>query len=513
MRLWAIIICATLLGLSLVGIRALNKLPPLTGRTHSTAIPGSGDTRLGRVLGPQPAAHPGLSGIHVLSDARDAFASRMLLADNAERSLDIQYYIWRRDISGNLLFEALGRAAERGVRVRLLLDDHNTAGLDAVLADLDAHPNIEVRLFNPAAIRRPRLLGYLTDFPRMNRRMHNKSFTADNMATIIGGRNVGDEYFDITPDVAFVDLDVLAIGPVVHDVSDDFDRYWASESSYPVRGLLPPGNFADLAAATAPSGRDASTATYLEALCDSTFVRGILQGELELEWAVTRMVSDDPAKVLDRSHQDTNLFAQLKEILGQPETELQLVSPYFVPTTAGVEWFSAAARRGVKIQVLTNSLEATDVAAVHAGYAKRRKPLLEAGITLFEARRQQGGSRPKSGSRFRGSSDTSLHAKTFAVDSLRVFVGSFNFDPRSTHLNTELGFVIDSPLMALAIATAFDRAVPESAYDVRLSQSGGLYWLERRGEQVLRTDVEPGTRYWQRASVWLLSLLPMERFL
>ena len=446
-----------------------------------------------------------------MTDARDAFAARMLLADGAERSLDVQYYIWRQDISGSLLFKALGRAADRGVRVRLLLDDHSTSGLDRILADLDAHPKIEVRLFNPIGLRRPRFLGYLTDFPRLNRRMHNKSFTADNHVTIIGGRNVGDEYFDITPDVAFVDLDVMAIGPVVHDVSNDFDRYWASESSYPVEGLLTRGNFADLASTVARLERYALAATYLEALRDSPFGRGMLQGELELDWAVTRMVSDDPAKVLGRSEPETNLFPKLKAILGEPTTELQLVSPYFVPTAAGVEWFAALASRGVKIKVLTNSLEATDVAAVHAGYAKRRKPLLEAGISLYESRRQRSGTHPRSG--LSGSSDTSLHAKTFAVDGLHVFVGSFNFDPRSAHLNTELGFVIDSPAMAGEIATAFDRSIPTIAYQVRLSQSGELYWLEHPGGQVLRKDIEPGTSFWQRAGVRLLSILPIERLL
>lgn len=511
MRLRAVIAGVASLGLALVVIHVSSALPSLAGRTQTTAIPGDGDTRIGQATVPQLAAHPGLSGIHALGDARDAFASRMLLADSAERSLDVQYYIWRHDISGNLLFKALGRAAERGVRVRLLLDDHNTAGLDAVLADLDAHPNIEVRLFNPAGIRRPRLLAFLTDFPRLNRRMHNKSFTADNQVTIIGGRNIGDEYFDMTQGVAFVDLDVMAVGPVVHDVSADFDRYWASESSYPVKSLLPPGNFPGLLSAVVPRERDELAVAYLEALRESPFVRGLLQGELELEWAVTRMVSDDPAKVLSRSKPETNLFPQLREILGAPVTELQLVSPYFVPTAAGVEWFEAMAGRGVKIAVLTNSLEATDVTAVHAGYAKRRKPLLEAGITLYETRRKPGASEPKFG--FTGSSDSSLHAKTFSVDGLRVFVGSFNFDPRSAHLNTELGFVIDSPSMAREIATAFDRVVPASAYEVRLSQSGELTWLEHRGEQALRTDVEPGTTFWQRAGVGFLSILPIERFL
>lgn len=499
------------LGVALGIIRAFNRLPPLAGRTDSTALAAANDTVIGRATAARLAAHPGLSGIYSLADARDAFAARLLLADAAERSLDVQYYIWRHDISGSLLFKALVRAAERGVRVRLLLDDHSTSGLDAILADLDAHPNIEIRLFNPLAIRSPRFLAYLTDFPRLNRRMHNKSFTADNLTTIVGGRNVGDEYFGATEDVAFVDLDVMAVGPVVGEVSKDFDLYWASQSSYPVDKLLPDGDFASLSAHAAPVRRDRLAADYLEAVSDSTFMRGMLQGELAFEWAVTRMVSDDPAKALGRSERETNLFAKLKSILGEPVTELQLVSPYFVPTAAGVDWFSDAARRGVKIKVLTNSLEGTDVAAVHAGYAKRRKPLLGAGIALYESRRQQRNANSAVGSS--GSSDTSLHAKTFAVDGLRVFVGSFNFDPRSAHLNTELGFVIDSPAMAREIAAAFEREVPAVAYEVKLSPSGELYWLERRGDQILRMDIEPGTSAAQRAGVRFLSMLPIERLL
>ena len=211
-------------------------MPSLADRSVSAALRDTSDTRLGRGIEPLVALHPSEAGIYGLADARDAFAVRMLLAQTAEKSLDLQYYIWRGDLTGTLLFDALRAAGDRGVRVRLLLDDNGTPGLDARLAALDAHPNIEVRLFNPFVIRSPRAIGYLTDFFRLNRRMHNKSFTADNQATVIGGRNVGDEYFDAVGEGAldFADLDVLAVGPVVRDVSSDFDRYWASESAYPV---------------------------------------------------------------------------------------------------------------------------------------------------------------------------------------------------------------------------------------------------------------------------------------
>ncbi len=228
--------------LLVVGVLILdrcNSLPAIERRTSSTAMTDTGSTRLGKAAAPLLGAHPGLSGIHILRDARNAFAARSLLASAAERTLDVQYYIWRNDQSGTLLMKALVDAADRGVRVRLLLDDNNTSGLDALLAATDAHPRIEVRLFNPFAVRRPRAIGYLTEFPRLNRRMHNKSFTADNQVTIIGGRNVGDEYFGATDGVLFADLDAIAIGPVVGEVSNDFDRYWARDSSYPADRLLP----------------------------------------------------------------------------------------------------------------------------------------------------------------------------------------------------------------------------------------------------------------------------------
>jgi cardiolipin synthase C len=454
--------------------------------------------------------------MYPLPDAHEAFAARVLLAQAAERALDAQYYIWRNDRTGTLLFEALHAAAERGVRVRLLLDDKPTSGLDTTLAALDAHPNIEVRLFNPFVARHSRVLGFLTDFSRANRRMHNKSFTADNQATIIGGRNIGDEYFDATEGFVFVDLDVLAVGPVVTGVSHDFDRYWASDSSYPVDRLVPPADPArivDLAAAASVIERDPAAAAYMDALHQAPVVRELLEGRLALEWAATRLVSDDPAKGLGQAAPDGLLLQRLQEVIGEPTAEMVLVSAYFVPTTAGVDAFAALAARGVTVRVLTNSLEATDVAPVHAGYARRRKPLLEAGVTLYEVRRRpsETGANTRAGRvGSAGSSASGLHAKMFAVDRARVFIGSFNFDPRSAKLNTEMGVVIDSPALAQRIAAAFDSSIPANAYEVRLSDTGELYWIERRDGSWVRHDTEPGTNVWQRAGVWFLSLLPIE---
>lgn len=488
-------------------------LPSRETRSRSNFPADNGGTRLGRAIAPSVTAHPGKSGIYPLADSRDAFAARILLARDAERSLDLQYYIWRKDLSGTLLFQALHDAADRGVRVRLLLDDHGSFGIDDTLAALDAHPNIEVRLFNPVSIRTPRWIGYLTDFLRLNRRMHNKSFTADNQAAIVGGRNVGDEYFGAAEGVLFVDLDVLAVGPVVEEISVDFDRYWHSASSFPLGRLLPPADsarLAELASAAQGIESDPAAEKYMSALRNAPFVRELIEGCLTLEWAATHAVSDDPAKVLGLAAAEVNLPEKLKQIIGEPVSEVLLVSAYFVPTAAGVDAFVAMADRGVAVRVLTNSLEATDVAPVHAGYAKWRKRLLQAGIAISELRRlsPDRGKRKRRGSF--GRSGLSLHAKTFSVDRSRLFIGSFNFDPRSANLNTEMGVVIDSPSLAKRIAKFCENRISANAYHVRLSETGRLYWIENRPGEVIRHDTEPRTSLWRRAGVRLLSLLPIE---
>lgn len=489
-------------------------VPPLPVQPAATANPAS--TRLAQAIAPLTRQHPGRSGIFPLHDGLDAFAARALLADAAERTLDVQYYIWRNDLSGTLLAEALHRAAERGVHVRLLLDDNNTSGLDTALAALDAHPNIEVRLFNPFVNRRWRMLGYLTDFARLNRRMHNKSLTADRQATIIGGRNVGDEYFSASASMGFVDLDVLAVGPVAGAVSEDFERYWNSPSSYPADILLPAGNVADPAVLAARAGvveRHPAAHGYVAALSRTLFVQRLLRRELPFEWARVQMVSDDPAKGLGRAPPEAHVTQRLAAVLGGASHEVQLVTPYFVPTADGVAALSAMTARGVQISVLTNALEATDVVPVHAGYAKYRDALLRAGIRLFEMKRDRPA--PAHGPlSMTGSSASSLHAKTFAVDGERLFIGSFNFDPRSANLNTEMGFLIDSPALAQGMRTAFDIAVPVLSYEVRHDPAGHLQWLEHRQHLDDAVPVayaqEPGASWWKRVAVWVIGKLPVE---
>jgi putative cardiolipin synthase len=507
-------------------VRALNPLPALEGRSVSVRVTGSEDTPLGRAAAAGVAAHPGLSGIRALRVGEDAFVARVALARAATRSLDLQYYIWKRDLSGTLLLQELRAAADRGVRVRLLLDDNVTAGLDPTLAALNGHRNIEIRLFNPFVMRRPRWLGYLTDFRRLNRRMHNKSFTADNQATIVGGRNIGDEYMGAHEALIFADLDVLAVGPVVDAVSRQFDRYWASRSSYPAEHILPAAPEGELDRLTADATRIASEPAgqrYVEAVRNSALFAQLTRRQVPFEPAPAQLVSDDPAKGLGLARRDDLLLSRLTGILGKPRTSLALVSSYFVPTKAGVEAFSAMAQKGVSVHIMTNAMEASDVPVVHAGYAPWRKTMLKAGITLYEMRHAGRGPRTgrnlvagsgaglgSGGATAVGGLGTALHAKTFAVDGQHSFVGSFNFDPRSARLNTELGMIIDSPLLSRQIDDAFGSFIPAGAYQVKLDQNGDLYWLEQRGTQTVRHNTEPGTTFFQRSLVGFLSLLPID---
>ena len=503
--------------------------PQSQSQSPSLTPAEAASTAIGKAVAAQAAAHPpGTSGIHPLADGTDAFAARMLLAAAAERTLDVQSYIWRNDTTGRLVLQALREAADRGVRVRLLLDDNGIAGLDPILAALDVHPKIEVRLFNPFPVRWFKPLGFITDFSRANRRMHNKSFNADAQATIIGGRNIGDEYFDaLVEGLVFADLDVLAFGPAAQDIAADFDRYWDSASAYPVAMVIKPGasDVSSASEALAPLDRiradvaaDPEKRRYLRSVKGSDFATDLRAGRLDLEWARVQTLSDDPAKGLGPVARSDLMALELGRVLRKPQRDVELVSAYFVPGEEGTAAFAALAREGVRVRILTNALEATDVAAVHSGYARRREPLLAAGVELFEMRRHsatpddgaEGGAEGGSGPGAFGSSASSLHAKTFSVDRERVFIGSFNFDPRSANLNTELGFVIDSPALASGIEDAFTQLIPEQSYQVKLDAQGRLYWLEPTSNGLVRHDTEPGASWFKRTGVRLMSLLPIE---
>jgi cardiolipin synthase C len=491
-------------------------LPPPQDRIASIALTDTADTRLGRGALPYVIPNPGKSGILKFPEPHDAFAARVLLAAAAEKTLDAQYFIWNGDQVGYLLFEALWKAAERGVRVRLLLDDANTSGLDPTIAALDAHPNLEVRLYNPFAYRGSRAVGYLTDFGRLNRRMHNKSFTADNQLSVVGGRNVANEYFGAGSEIGFADLDVLAVGPAVHDVSTQFDVYWNSASAYAAADFVGASGLdgaARLQERFAATHADPLSVEYLEAVRTAPLMAELFRRQLAFEWTTSQVVYDDPAKTLDTTARtDVLLFPELVKRIGRPEKAFDIVSPYFVPGDDGTAMLTGLAERGVKVRVLTNSLAASDESVVHAGYMTRRLDLLRAGVALWELKPTATTESLKVKGRFGAGKVAGLHAKTYAVDRSRIFVGSFNFDQRSARLNTEMGLVIDSPVLAGSLADFFDTSVPELAYEVRLARDGkGLLWIERTGSgEEKRYDVDPDTDALKRLKVEFLSILPIE---
>lgn len=461
------------------------------------------------------AAHPGQSGVYPLNQGMDAFVARLLMIATAQKTLDLQYYIWENDVTGTLMFQALKKAADRGVRVRLLLDDNNTKGLDHLLLSLNQHPNIEVRLYNPNRFRNIRMLGFVGDFRRLNRRMHNKSITADNQLSITGGRNIGDEYFAVEGSMLFADLDTLLLGEIVPQISRDFDRYWNSALAYPVDSIVTgraatPAYLKDKMIEQRKKRKQFAEIEqrYLAALRRLDFIQQLQQNNLKLYWAEVQLLSDDPAKTQSRARQSGLIGPQINSAMGAPQRQLTIVSPYFVPTQPGADALIGMARRGVQIDIITNTISATDVKLVHSGYAKYRRQLLENGIHLYELK-ADGHTEGLRDTYITGNSGNSLHAKTFETDLERVFVGSFNFDPRSTHLNTEMGVVIQSPEFAQLVHDGLRNGLPTRTYQVTYKDHQ-LYWHTISDGRLISYDTEPDTRPWERVVLRLLAYLPIE---
>ncbi|AZG14542.1 phospholipase D family protein [Cupriavidus pauculus] len=499
---------------------ACTGLPQRPTLAPETALQDTGDTVLARGLAPTLAEHPGQSVFYPLLAGTDALAMRIALARTAQRSLDIQYYIFDADNTGLTLLAEIMAAADRGVRVRVLLDDIHTGGQDKALSAVDAHPNVEVRLFNPFASRGLRLFEYVTDFRRIDRRMHNKSMTADNQLTIVGGRNIGDQYYGAA-DTDFTDLDLLAGGPVVPQVSGVFDDFWNSEAVYPLSAL-----------ATPLSGAEAATQqqklrTYLDehavamratpygkSVLETGIVQLIRENRLTAYRGQATVIADRAAKVLHPPEDDsTHAIPQLVRFLEGAQHDLTLISPYFVPPKSAMTWLIGMQQRGVQVRILTNSYGATDVTAVHAGYAPKRRALLKAGVILYELKPTAYAELAKEKKRHGpgGSSRASLHAKTYMVDRHQLFIGSLNLDPRSARLNTEMGIVVDSRELCDMLGQGVDDALLDAAYQVVLADDGeSLQWVTREGG-VLRTyDREPDMNAWDKFKQGVLRILPVE---
>ncbi|RYE57568.1 MAG: phospholipase D family protein, partial [Hyphomicrobiales bacterium] len=382
------------------------------------------------------------------------------------------------------------------------------------LLAIDSHPNIEVRMFNPVALRSPRLLGMVADFGRINKRMHNKSFTADGQVSIVGGRNIGDEYFEADDAMNFADLDVAVIGPVVKEVSDAFDLYWNNQSAIPIAALArqntTPEQFATKRAALVTPHETANSSKYAQSLRDSEFARQLRNRNISYFWGKAMIINDHPDKVATSADKtETHLAPQLRAVVDQTKRELFLVSPYFVPGKKGVELLAGVRQRGPRVVVLTNSLASTDGVPVHSKYQLYRKALIDAGVELYEIKPTVGAQLER---RFRGpvgSSTGGLHAKTFAFDRRIGFIGSYNLDPRSSKLNTEMGVLFDCPPLAKRLPEQLERNLGRDAYRVELDRNR-LVWVTREGEKEVRYHSDPGASLMKRFKAQVISWLPIE---
>ena len=495
-------------------------LPTDFDRPESHAITDTKDTLFGKLLADEKAEHPGKSGFHLLDDGLDAFVARAVLADNAERSIDVQYYLYHDDLVGKLFSDILLDAADRGVRVRLLVDDMaiTAQGMGAIA--MDSHPHMEVRIFNPFSRNVARAPQFVTRLGSVTRRMHNKTFTVDNQVTILGGRNIGNEYFDADPDLEFADLDVMAIGPVAGEVSTVFDLYWNSALAYPAsvlgKGQLP--TTAQIEAKRARLDRYAAeqeNSAYIRALRNSDLAEKFRTSQVDFYYGDWEVVYDEPEK-LQRGFSQTryHLEPMLRPYLEGIQKELIIFSPYFVPGKEGTAFLTRLTRRGVRVRILTNSLASNDVGIVHSGYMKYRRRLLEGGVELYELNKRLTREQRKHKKGMEGSSKASLHAKSFVFNREQIFIGSLNLDPRALLHNTEIGVVMEVPEMAQGMAQWFDENIERQAFRLELKNDEygheKIYWHGwEEGRPVVFTH-EPYTGFWRRLGINFLSILPIE---
>lgn len=499
-------------------------------RPPSYAIDQPDETFLGRAFATQLAATPGWSGFHLLVSGQEAFLARAALAESAERTLDLQYYIVAEDATATLLLYRALRAALRGVRVRLLIDDLYAVGRDFDLATFAAHPNVQVRVFNPFLRRGPlgisRLFEYIGDSARLNRRMHNKLWIADNAVAVMGGRNLGDAYFNVGGANDFADLDVLAAGPVVAEVSRSFDEYWNSEWAVPIVAFLgepPRTGQLDLVLSRMTAGAERfRESEYARALRAMEVGRLVRDGRFPLVPARASAIYEPPARPgAVTAEGEAQIMSVLRKSVEAAQREVILISPWLIPSERGVGVLCTLARRGVRVRVLTNSLASTDVPVVHAGYARYRPRLLACGVEMHERRpsaTRSGGARLEFSSGASLSSGSSLHAKAVVVDRRLVLVGSMNLDPRSRLSNTEVAMLIESAVLGGQLGTSFDDAASlDQAFRVELTEPGNenalLAWVGREEGKPMRYTSEPLAGWWRRIVSGLLGALAPEELL
>ena len=484
------------------------------------------DTDLSKIITPLKNQNPELTGYHVLYDPLEAIAARINLIEKAQKTLDLQYYIWDNDKIGSLALYKIIEAADRGVKVRLLIDDNNAGKMEGVYLALDQHPNIEVKLFNPYRFRSMRPLEMVIDLKRINRRMHNKTFTADNQISLIGGRNMSNQYYNVSDSYQFSDVDVMLVGQAVDDITHSFDEYWNHNYAYPVRNIVNHNKYnlryESLKEQLSQHYHEITVQNYLNLSNRTQDFEQWLNHNIQLDWVKAEVVKDAPDKIQDKAKKEQHLNFQMVKRLDTPTENVDLISAYFVPQKKGEKKLTQLANDGVHVRVLTNSFKANDVSLVHAFYAKYRENLLKNGVDLYEflpavsdenlyANSKEISKKAKVS--LKGLSRSSLHAKLMAIDNKQVFIGSFNFDPRSANLNTEIGVIINSPPLANAVHKTMDDNLKKYAYKLVLDSKQNINWLKETPSGIITLRKEPKMKWWQKAGIKVISWLPIEGFM
>ena len=478
-------------------------------KQYSETIVETGDTYLGKETAEWSAKHPGKSGFYPLIEGLDALGARLALIDRAERTIDAQYFLMNQYEAGRLFAMKLMEAADSGVRVRLLLDDIFTTVDDDAFIVLNRHPNIELRLFNPVGRGGIYAANYVGNFKLANRRMHNKSFTVDNQISIVGGRNIADEYFELLEGTEFRDFDMLAVGPVATEISVTFDLFWNHILAVPMEAYEGRKDLPDIATARANMDRRAlevSRSVYGKAL-STHLVQDLIEDRVELFPAKSEVITDDPEKLLNKvSNDHKTLITALAGKVVAAESEVLVITPYFIPGKSGVEFWRDITAKGVRVVILTNSLASNNHVPVHGGYARYRRDMIEAGVEMYEVR-VDASTVPEGGVR-KSFDALTLHTKAVVIDRRYLLVGSLNLDPRSIDINTEIGVLIDSPDLSNGLTEKFFENLPVFAYRVTKNDKGQLRWTTViDGKQVVETK-EPQASAWLRFKAWFLRIAP-----
>lgn len=477
-------------------------------KSYSIALTNTGDTRLGKAVADWTALHEGLSGFYPLTKGMDALGVRLRLAERAQKSIDLQYFLMKNDTAGAVMVNALLKSADRGVRVRFLLDDIFTTVPDRTFLLMDQHPNIEIRIFNPLSRRGIWAFNYIGDFSQANRRMHNKSFTVDNAISVVGGRNIADEYFQLKKDSVFVDFDVLALGPVAADISKSFDQYWNHSRAVPVEQFITAKKNEDLQtvrANVAAKLDDIYETVYRKAL-NSQLLQDLIADRQPLFVGPARVLADNPDKLInkiDEAHMQ--LAKDLRGVVRRAETEIIFISPYYVPGDRGVQLIRDLVAKGVRVVILTNSLASNNHVPVHSAYARYRRDVVKAGAELYEMRANA--ARELEGDE-KGPEVLTLHTKAFLIDRRYLFVGSLNLDPRSIEINAEMGLLIDCEPMVRTFTDRAEERLSAVTYRVLVNDKGKLEWHTRIDKQEVIETKEPLTGWWLRFKAWFMKIAP-----